>query len=229
MCGKCPSHAQKGFPAWHPERDGVLVATWMETPRHVAFLTRKGFLVYTDFVMVVSTQPLMVSTLVPDSDDTSPSLQKTQLPDCDSVSTQSQAVSTLVSVPRRTVLQKWDSVSRHSLVGLESSCSGCFLSRRAQGCLESSCSSVSCTQEKSPVSPSSNVSKEAQRKGAKEIHKYFMAKKSLNESRKSTIHKVVALTAHSKSSEHSSSSSKHKKSDGSTRSGIVTRANRYDD
>ncbi|MQM23071.1 hypothetical protein Taro_056132 [Colocasia esculenta] len=48
--------------------------------------------------------------------DTSPSLQKTQLPDWDSVSTQSQAVSTLVSVPRRTVLQKWDSVSTHSLV-----------------------------------------------------------------------------------------------------------------
>ncbi|MQL74528.1 hypothetical protein Taro_006893 [Colocasia esculenta] len=84
--------------------------------------------------------------------------------------------------------------------GLESSCSGCFLSRRAQGCLESS------------------SSKEPQRKGAKEIHKYFMAKKSLNESRKSTIQKVVALTAHSKSSEHSSSSSKHKKSNGSTRS-----------
>ncbi|MQL93345.1 hypothetical protein Taro_025986 [Colocasia esculenta] len=42
---------------------------------------------------------------------------------------------------------------------------------------------------KSPVSPSSSFSKEAQRKGAKEIHKYFMAKKSLNESRKSTIHK----------------------------------------
>ncbi|MQL82500.1 hypothetical protein Taro_014973, partial [Colocasia esculenta] len=40
--------------------------------------------------------------------DTSPSLQKTQLPDWDSVSTQSQAVSTLVSVPRRTILQKWD-------------------------------------------------------------------------------------------------------------------------
>ncbi|MQM13956.1 hypothetical protein Taro_046883, partial [Colocasia esculenta] len=71
---------------------------------------------------------------------------------------------------------------------------------------------------KSPVSLSSSLSNEAQRKGAKEIHKYFMAKKSLNESRKSTIHKVVALTAHSNSSEHSSSSSKHKKSNGSTRS-----------
>ncbi|MQM15377.1 hypothetical protein Taro_048322, partial [Colocasia esculenta] len=37
-----------------------------------------------------------VSTLVPGSVDTSPSLQKTQLPDWDSVSTQSQAVSILV-------------------------------------------------------------------------------------------------------------------------------------
>ncbi|MQL81352.1 hypothetical protein Taro_013804, partial [Colocasia esculenta] len=45
-----------------------------------------------------------------------------------------------------------------------------------------------------------------------------MAKKSFNESRKSTIQKVVALTAHSKSSEHSSSSSEHKSSNGSTRS-----------
>ncbi|MQM18868.1 hypothetical protein Taro_051866 [Colocasia esculenta] len=60
--------------------------------------------------------------IVPGSVDTSPNLQKTQLPDWDSVSTQSQtvstqsqAVSTLVSVPRRTVLQKWDNVSTHSL------------------------------------------------------------------------------------------------------------------
>ncbi|MQL80483.1 hypothetical protein Taro_012933 [Colocasia esculenta] len=72
--------------------------------------------------------------------------------------------------------------------------------------------------EKSPVSTSSSFSKEAQRKGAKEIHKYFMAKRSLNKSRKSTIQKVVALTAHSKSSEHSSSSSEHKSSNGSKRS-----------
>ncbi|MQM04494.1 hypothetical protein Taro_037290 [Colocasia esculenta] len=79
---------------------------------------------YPDFVMVVSTQSQAVSTLdrvhcvdtVPGSVDTSPGLQKTQLPEWDSVSTQSQAVSTLVSVTRRTVLQKWDSVSTHSLV-----------------------------------------------------------------------------------------------------------------
>ncbi|MQL79135.1 hypothetical protein Taro_011572 [Colocasia esculenta] len=76
--------------------------------------------------------------------------------------------------------------------------------------------------EKSPGSPSSSFSKEAQRKGAKEIHKYLMAKRSLNESRKSTIHKVLALTAHSKSSEHSSSSSEHKSSNGSKRSGKST-------
>ncbi|MQM07579.1 hypothetical protein Taro_040420, partial [Colocasia esculenta] len=63
--------------------------------------------------------------------------------------------------------------------------------------------------KKSPVSLSSGFSKEAQRKGAK--------RKSLNESRKSTIQKVVALTAHSKSSEHSSSSSEHKSSNGSIR------------
>ncbi|MQL94916.1 hypothetical protein Taro_027576, partial [Colocasia esculenta] len=48
-------------------------------------------------------------------------------------------------------------------------------------------------QIKSPVSPSSSFSKKAQRKGAKEIHKYFMAKRSLNESRKSTIHKAPRL------------------------------------
>ncbi|MQM16644.1 hypothetical protein Taro_049603 [Colocasia esculenta] len=41
---------------------------------------------------------------------------KTQLPDWDSVSTQSQAVSTLDPVPRRPVLQNWDSVSTHSMV-----------------------------------------------------------------------------------------------------------------
>ncbi|MQL73511.1 hypothetical protein Taro_005856 [Colocasia esculenta] len=40
---------------------------------------------------------------------------KTQLLDWDSVSTQSQAVSTLDPVPRRPVLRKWDSVSTHSL------------------------------------------------------------------------------------------------------------------
>ncbi|MQL88185.1 hypothetical protein Taro_020744 [Colocasia esculenta] len=78
---------------------------------------------------------------VPGSVDTRPSLQKTQLPDWDSASTQPVAVSTLDPVPRRPVLRKWDSVSTHSL-GLESSCSGCFLGRRAQGCLESSCSSL---------------------------------------------------------------------------------------
>ncbi|MQL86174.1 hypothetical protein Taro_018706 [Colocasia esculenta] len=53
---------------------------------------------------------------VPGSVDTSPSLQKTQLPDWDSVSTQPVAVSTLVSAPRRPVLRKWDSLSTHSLV-----------------------------------------------------------------------------------------------------------------
>ncbi|MQL76564.1 hypothetical protein Taro_008953 [Colocasia esculenta] len=62
---------------------------------------------------------------VPGSVDTSPSLQKTQLPDwdsvstqpvADSVSTQPVAVSTLVSAPRSSVLRKWDSVSTHSLV-----------------------------------------------------------------------------------------------------------------
>ncbi|MQL71333.1 hypothetical protein Taro_003667 [Colocasia esculenta] len=52
----------------------------------------------------------------PGSVDTTPSLQKTQLPDWDSVSTQPVAVSTLVSAPRRPVLRKWDSVSTHSLV-----------------------------------------------------------------------------------------------------------------
>ncbi|MQM02926.1 hypothetical protein Taro_035697 [Colocasia esculenta] len=44
-----------------------------------------------------------------------------------------------------------------------------------------------------------------------------MAKKSFNESRKLTIQKTLALTAHSMSSEHSTSSSKHKNSNGSTR------------
>ncbi|MQM13684.1 hypothetical protein Taro_046610 [Colocasia esculenta] len=47
-----------------------------------------------------------------------------------------------------------------------------------------------------------------------------MAKKSFNESRKSTIQKTLALTAHSMSSEHSASSSEHKNSNGSTRSGV---------
>ncbi|MQL82144.1 hypothetical protein Taro_014606 [Colocasia esculenta] len=54
--------------------------------------------------------------IAPSSVDTRPSLQKTQLPDWDSVSTQPVAVSTLVSTPRRPVLCKWDSVSTHSLV-----------------------------------------------------------------------------------------------------------------
>ncbi|MQL79225.1 hypothetical protein Taro_011657 [Colocasia esculenta] len=48
--------------------------------------------------------------------DTRPRVQKTQLPDWDSVSTQLVAVSTLVSAPRRPILRKWDSVSTHSLV-----------------------------------------------------------------------------------------------------------------
>ncbi|MQL98451.1 hypothetical protein Taro_031159 [Colocasia esculenta] len=48
--------------------------------------------------------------------DTRPSLQKTQFPNWDSVSTQPVVVSTLVSAPRRPVLRKWDSVSTHSLV-----------------------------------------------------------------------------------------------------------------
>ncbi|MQL90292.1 hypothetical protein Taro_022885 [Colocasia esculenta] len=61
----------------------------------------------------------------------------------------------------------------------------------------------------------------AQRKRAKEIHKHLMAKKSFNEFRKSTIQKTLALTAHSMSSEHSASSSKHKNSNGSTRSAFV--------
>ncbi|MQM21315.1 hypothetical protein Taro_054353 [Colocasia esculenta] len=91
--------------------------------------------------------------------------------------------STLDPVPRRTVLQKWDSVSTHPMG--RSTHSGNF---------------------------------KAQRKGAKEIHKYFMAKKNLNESIKSTIQKVVALTAHSKSSEHSASSLENESSNGSTRS-----------
>ncbi|MQL93425.1 hypothetical protein Taro_026069 [Colocasia esculenta] len=69
--------------------------------------------VYTDFVMVVSTHPLMVSTLAPGSVDTRPRFQKTQLPDWDSVSTQPVVVSTLVSAPRRPILRKWDSVSTH--------------------------------------------------------------------------------------------------------------------
>ncbi|MQL68616.1 hypothetical protein Taro_000891 [Colocasia esculenta] len=61
--------------------------------------------------------------------------------------------------------------------------------------------------------------KDLQRKGAKEIHKHLMAKKSFNESRISTIQKTLALTAHSKSSEHSASSQENKSSNGSTRSG----------
>ncbi|MQM22713.1 hypothetical protein Taro_055769 [Colocasia esculenta] len=52
----------------------------------------------------------------PGSVDTSPRFQKTQFPDWDSVSTQSQAVSTLDPVPRRPILRKWDNVSTHSLV-----------------------------------------------------------------------------------------------------------------
>ncbi|MQM02030.1 hypothetical protein Taro_034794 [Colocasia esculenta] len=47
-----------------------------------------------------------------------------------------------------------------------------------------------------------------------------MAKKSFNESRKSTIQKTLALTVHSIISEHSSSSSEHKSSIGSTSSGL---------
>ncbi|MQL72378.1 hypothetical protein Taro_004717 [Colocasia esculenta] len=64
----------------------------------------------------------------------------------------------------------------------------------------------------------SSDGKDSQRKGAKEIHKHLMAKKSFNESRKSTIQKTLALTAHSMSSEHSASSSEHKNSNGSTSS-----------
>ncbi|MQM07054.1 hypothetical protein Taro_039890 [Colocasia esculenta] len=63
----------------------------------------------------------------------------------------------------------------------------------------------------------SSDGKDSQRKGAKEIHKHSMAKKSLNESRKTTIQKTLALTAHSMSSEHSASSSEHKNSNGSIR------------
>ncbi|MQM21895.1 hypothetical protein Taro_054942 [Colocasia esculenta] len=44
-----------------------------------------------------------------------------------------------------------------------------------------------------------------------------MAKKSFNESRKSTIQNTSALTAHSTRSEHSSSSSEHKSSNKSKR------------
>ncbi|MQM10234.1 hypothetical protein Taro_043124 [Colocasia esculenta] len=65
------------------------------------------------------------------------------------------------------------------------------------------------------------IRKDSQRQSAKEIHKYLMAKKSFNESRKSTIQKTLALTAHSVSSEHSSSSSEHRSSNGSTRSAFV--------
>ncbi|MQL78572.1 hypothetical protein Taro_011007, partial [Colocasia esculenta] len=53
---------------------------------------------------------------VPSGVDTVHLFQKTQLPDWDSVSTQSQAVSTLDPVPKRPVLQNWDSVSTHSMV-----------------------------------------------------------------------------------------------------------------
>ncbi|MQM11320.1 hypothetical protein Taro_044227 [Colocasia esculenta] len=52
----------------------------------------------------------------PGSVDTRPSLQKTQLPDWDSVSTQLVAVSTLDPSPRRPFLDNWDSVSTHSVV-----------------------------------------------------------------------------------------------------------------
>ncbi|MQL81139.1 hypothetical protein Taro_013607 [Colocasia esculenta] len=76
--------------------------------------------------------------------------------------------------------------------------------------------------EKLPISLSSSLSEKAQRKGAKEIHKHFMAKKNINESRTSTIQKVVALTANSKSSELSSSSSEHKSSNGFKMSGKST-------
>ncbi|MQL67888.1 hypothetical protein Taro_000188, partial [Colocasia esculenta] len=65
----------------------------------------------------------------------------------------------------------------------------------------------------------SSDGKDSQRKGAQEIHKDLMAKKSFNESRKSTIQKTLALTTHSMSSEHSASSSEHKNSNGSTRLG----------
>ncbi|MQL91810.1 hypothetical protein Taro_024426 [Colocasia esculenta] len=47
--------------------------------------------------------------------DTRPSLQKTQLPDWDIVSTQPVAVSTLDPVSRRPFLRNWDSVSTHSV------------------------------------------------------------------------------------------------------------------
>ncbi|MQL90683.1 hypothetical protein Taro_023280 [Colocasia esculenta] len=53
---------------------------------------------------------------VPGSVDTRPSLQKTQLLDWDSVSTQPVAVSTLDPASRRHALHKWDSVLTHSLV-----------------------------------------------------------------------------------------------------------------
>ncbi|MQL91591.1 hypothetical protein Taro_024206, partial [Colocasia esculenta] len=59
---------------------------------------------------------------------------------------------------------------------------------------------------------------DSQRQRAKETHKHSMAKKSFNESRKSTIQNTSALTAHSTRSEHSSSSSEHKSSNKSTRS-----------
>ncbi|MQL68339.1 hypothetical protein Taro_000630 [Colocasia esculenta] len=89
---------------------------------------------HTFLARVVSTHPLLVSTqgyqilrqsheemvkcvdTVPSSVDTRPSSKRTQLIGWDSMSTQSQAVSTLVTSPRGPVLQKWDSVSTHSMV-----------------------------------------------------------------------------------------------------------------
>ncbi|MQL86836.1 hypothetical protein Taro_019363 [Colocasia esculenta] len=59
---------------------------------------------------------------VPGSVDTRPSLQKTHLPDWDSVSTQPVSVSTLEPVSRTSFCANWDS----------SSCSSCCLSRRDQ-------------------------------------------------------------------------------------------------
>ncbi|MQL80498.1 hypothetical protein Taro_012940 [Colocasia esculenta] len=81
--------------------------------------------VYTDFVMVVSTRPLLRSQLTglhgsvntgSSSVDTRSSSQKTCLAVLDSVSTLPEVVSTLVTLPREPILPVWDSVLTHSEV-----------------------------------------------------------------------------------------------------------------
>ncbi|MQL75786.1 hypothetical protein Taro_008161, partial [Colocasia esculenta] len=77
---------------------------------------KKKLRVYTDFVIVVSTHPLLCVDTVPGSVDTRSSSQKTCLAVLDSVSTLPEVVSTLVTLPREPILPVLDSVSTHSVV-----------------------------------------------------------------------------------------------------------------